>query len=159
MRREDITITHPDRVLFPQLGITKIDVVRYYDAVADWIVPHLRNRPLTLKQCAPDVDNCRYMRHARERDIPGVRTIDIQEQRKVGRYLIVDSLPALIALVQRYIIELHTWQATADDLEHPNRIVLDLDPGDDVPWPDVIAATRLVRDVLKALKLESWLKT
>jgi bifunctional non-homologous end joining protein LigD len=99
------------------------------------------------------------MRHARERDIPAVRSIDIQEQRKVGRYLIVDSLPALIALAQRYIIELHTWQATADHLEQPDRIVLDLDPGDEVPWPDLIAATRLVRDALEALKLKSWLKT
>jgi bifunctional non-homologous end joining protein LigD len=73
--------------------------------------------------------------------------------------MIVDSLPALLALVQRYIIEYHTWQSTASHLEQPDRIVLDLDPGDDVPWASLVEAARAVRDTLQALKLESWLKT
>src|SRR5690349_9994841 len=154
-----VTLTHPDRVLFPQVGITKGDVAAYYERVADWMLPHLKDRPLTLKQCAPDVDHCRYMRHSGERVPPGVRTIEIQEQRKRGSYMIVDSLPALLALVQRYIIEYHTWQATASNLEQPDRIVLDLDPGEDVPWPVLIASARLVRETLDALDLRSWLKT
>jgi bifunctional non-homologous end joining protein LigD len=152
-------LTHPDRVLFPDAGITKGDVAAYYEAVADWILPHLADRPLTLKQCAPDVVHCRYLRHAGERVPTGVRTIEVQEQRKRGTYMVVDSLPALLALVQRYIIEYHTWQATASRLEQPDRIVLDLDPGDDVPWSAVVNAAKMLRSVCKALKLESWLKT
>jgi bifunctional non-homologous end joining protein LigD len=154
-----VQITHPDRLLYPAAGVTKGEIAGYYEAIADWMLPHLRDRPLTLKQCAPDVDHCRYMRHAGERLAPGVRTIEVQEQRKVGEYMIVDSLPALLTLVQRYIIEFHTWQATADHLEQPDRIVLDLDPGDEVPWPEVVAAARLVRDTVSALPLVSWIKT
>jgi bifunctional non-homologous end joining protein LigD len=154
-----MTLTHPDRVLFPQAGVTKGEVAAYYEAVADWILPHLRDRPLTLKQCAPDVDHCRYLRHSGERVPAGVRTIEVQEQRKRGTYMVVDSLPALLALVQRYIIEYHIWQAPASHLEQPDRIVLDLDPGEDVPWTTLVRAARQVRAVLEALRLESWLKT
>jgi bifunctional non-homologous end joining protein LigD len=152
-------LTHPDRVLFPQADITKGDIAAYYERVADWILPHLKDRPLTLKQCAPDVDHCRYMRHSGERVPAGVRTIDVQEQRKIGKYMVVDSLPALLALVQRYIIEYHTWQAPASHLEQPDRIVLDLDPGDAMPWSAVAETARLVRATLDALRLDSWLKT
>jgi bifunctional non-homologous end joining protein LigD len=154
-----VVLTHPDRVLFPETGVTKGEIAAYYESVAEWIVPHLTDRPLTLKLCAPDVEHCRYLRHAGERVPTGVRTIDVQEQRKRGQYMIVDSLPALLALVQRYIIEYHTWQATAAYLEQPDRIVLDLDPGEDVPWPVTVGAARSVRAVLDALKLRSWLKT
>jgi bifunctional non-homologous end joining protein LigD len=152
-------LTHPDRVLFPEVGITKGDVAAYYETVAEWILPHLEDRPLTLKQCAPDVDHCRYLRHAGERVPSGLRTIEVQEQRKRGTYMVVDSLPALLALVQRYIIEYHTWQATATHLEQPNRIVFDFDPGEEVPWAALMNAVRALRGILQALKLESWLKT
>jgi bifunctional non-homologous end joining protein LigD len=145
--------------LFPETGTTKGDVAAYYESIADWILPHLKDRPLTLKQCAPDVDHCRYLRHAGERAPAGVRTIEVQEQRKRGTYMVVDSLPALLSLVQRYIIEYHTWQSTVARLEQPDRIVLDLDPGDEVPWAAVMETARKLRAVLQAIKLESWLKT
>ncbi len=159
MTREAVVLTHPDRVLFPDTGVTKGDVAAYYETVADWILPHLADRPLTLKQCAPDVVHCRYLRHAGERIPAGVRTIEVQEQRKRGTYMVVVSLPALLSLVQRYIIEYHTWQATASHLEQPDRVVLDLDPGEDVPWALLMEAARTLRSTLQALKLESWLKT
>jgi bifunctional non-homologous end joining protein LigD len=154
-----VQITHPDRLLFPSAGVTKGDVFRYYETVADWILPHLRDRPLTLKQCAPDVEHCRYMRHAGERMPRDVRRIEVQEQRKVGEYMIIDDLPSLLTMAQRYIIEFHTWQSTAEHLEQPDRIVLDLDPGDEVPWPEVVALARLLRDMFASLRLTSWLKT
>jgi bifunctional non-homologous end joining protein LigD len=152
-------LTHPDRVLFPEIGATKADIAAYYETVAEWILPHLRDRPLTLKQCAPDVDHCRYLRHSGMNVPPGVRTIEVQEQRKRGQYMIVDSVEALVAMVQRYIIEFHTWQSTATRLEQPDRVVLDLDPGEDVPWAKAVGAAKAVRSVVDALKLKAWLKT
>jgi bifunctional non-homologous end joining protein LigD len=154
-----VRITHPERLLFPLPGFTKLDLVRYYDAVGKWMLPHLRGRPLTLKQCAPDVDHCRYLRHSGERAPAQVRVIEIQEQTKVGDYMVIDDLAGLVALAQRNIIEFHTWNSRADHLEQPDRIVFDLDPGPQVAWRDTVDAARMVRAALRTLELDSWLKT
>jgi bifunctional non-homologous end joining protein LigD len=155
-----VPISSPERLLFPAAGTTKLDMLRYYEAVGDAMVRHLKARPLTLKQCAPDVDHCRYMRHSGERRAPSqVRVINIQEQTKIGDYMVVDDVSGLIALAQRNIIEFHTWNTTAERIELPDRFVLDLDPGPAVAWKDTIAAARLVRRSLEAIGLQSWVKT
>jgi bifunctional non-homologous end joining protein LigD len=154
-----VTVTHPDRVLFPAAGLTKLDLVRYYDAVADWILPHLAGRPLTLKQCAPDAEHCRYLRHSSERPVPGVRVVKIQELTKIGDYMIVDDRPGLVALAQRNIVEFHTWSSRDGSIERPDRIVFDFDPGPRVPWPAVVDAAKMARRGLAALGLDSWVKT
>jgi bifunctional non-homologous end joining protein LigD len=154
-----VTITSPERLLFPTVRVTKLDMLRYYEAVADWILPHLRARPLTLKQCAPDVDHCRYLRHSGERAPRQVRVVNIQEQTKIGDYMVIDDVAGLIALAQRNIIEFHTWNSTAERVERPDRVVFDLDPGPDVGWKDTVAAARLVRASLQGIGLESWVKT
>lgn len=154
-----VRVSHPDRVIFPDAGLTKLDLVHYYHSVSRWILPHLRGRPLTLKQCAPDADHCRFLRHAGERAPAHVRVVHIQEKTKVGDYMIVDDEAALISLAQRNMVEFHTWNSTADRLERPNRIVLDLDPGPNVPWRRTVTAARMVRSTLGSLGLESWLKT
>jgi bifunctional non-homologous end joining protein LigD len=154
-----VAISSPERLLFPEPRGTKLDMLRYYEAVGGWMLPHLKGRPLTLKQCAPDVDHCRYLRHSGERAPKQVRVINIQEQTKVGDYMIVDDLAGLISLAQRNIIEFHTWNSTADAVERPNRVVFDLDPGPDVRWKDTIAAARLVRTSLDGIGLQSWVKT
>jgi bifunctional non-homologous end joining protein LigD len=85
--------------------------------------------------------------------------VSIQEKRKVGEYLVVDDLPALVGLVQLGILEIHTWNSRTEALEQPDRLVFDLDPAEDVPWAAVIVAARVVRDRLQALGLESFVKT
>ncbi len=154
-----IRVTHPERVIYPAEGLTKLDLVRYYDTVGDWMLPHLRGRPLTLKQCAPDADHCRYLRHSGERAPVQVRVINIREKTKIGDYMIVDDRPALIALAQRNIVEFHTWNSTDTRIEQPDRIVFDLDPGPTVAWREMVDAARLLRRALQALSLESWIKT
>lgn len=154
-----VPITSPERRLFPASGLTKLDLLRYYERIGDHILPHLAGRPLTLKQCAPDVDHCRYLRHSGERAPAQVRVVNIQEQTKIGDYMIVDDLAGLIALAQRNIIEFHTWNSIADRVERPDRVVFDLDPGPEVPWQQLIAAARLVRDALAGVGLASWVKT
>jgi bifunctional non-homologous end joining protein LigD len=154
-----IPITHPDRVIYPAAGLTKLDIVRYYDGVSAWMLPHLRGRPLTLKQCAPDADHCRFLRHSGERAPAQVRVVNIREETKIGDYMVVDDRPALIALAQRNIIEFHTWNSVVEHLEQPDRVVFDLDPGPGVAWPLMIEAARLMRRALAALGLKAWIKT
>ena len=88
-----------------------------------------------------------------------LRRVRIQEKTKVGEYLVADSIEAVIALAQMGVVEIHTWNSTADDVERPNRIVWDLDPGPELAWKHATAAARLVREVLKTLGLTAWVKT
>jgi bifunctional non-homologous end joining protein LigD len=154
-----VRVSHPSRIVYPDLGLTKLDVVRYYEAVAEHMVPHLHGRPLTLKQCAPDADRCRYLRHSHKAAPAEVRVVPIQEKTKIGDYMMVDDLSGLIALAQRNMLEFHTWNATIDHLEQPDRLVFDLDPGPRVTWREVVEAARVMRDTLRRARLESWVKT
>jgi len=81
------------------------------------------------------------------------------EKTKVGEYLVADSIEAVVSLAQMGIVEIHTWNSTATDVDRPNRLVWDLDPGPLVSWKQVVKAAALVRDVLKTLNLRSWVKT
>ena len=99
------------------------------------------------------------MKHSKVWAPAPLRRVSIQEKTKRGEYLVADSLPAVIGLVQMGVLEIHTWNSVIDDVERPNRIVIDLDPGEKVPWTDVIRAARVVRDALGALDLESFVKT
>src|SRR5262245_42767255 len=154
-----IRVSHPGRVIFADASLSKLDLAQYYSRVSEWILPHLKGRPLTLKQCAPDADHCRFLRHSGERAPAHVRVVQIQEKTKVGDYMIVDDEHALISLAQRNIVEFHTWNSTIDRLEQPNRLVLDLDPGPKVPWRHMVSAAQLVRSALSGVGLQSWLKT
>jgi bifunctional non-homologous end joining protein LigD len=88
-----------------------------------------------------------------------LRRVRIREKTKVGEYLVADSISAVIALAQMGIVEIHTWNSTADDLERPNRIVWDLDPGPDISWTQTVAAAKLLREMLQTLGLAAWVKT
>jgi bifunctional non-homologous end joining protein LigD len=155
-----VRLTHPARVLYPDLGYTKLDLARYFEAVADWMVPHVRGRPLTLVRCPEGIGrSCFFMKHSRAWGPSGLRRVRIQEKTKIGEYLVADSAAALVGLAQMGVIEIHTWNSTDDHLEQPDRIVFDLDPGPDVAWREVVAAARLVRSTLEAVELRSFVKT
>ena len=154
-------------MLFPAARATKLDLARYYESIADWILPHLVDRPLTLVHCPKGVPpggarkgvDCVFMKHAKVWGPSALRRVRIREKTKVGEYLIVDALPALIGLAQMDVLEIHTWNSCFSDLERPNRIVVDLDPGEHVTWHTVVEAARLVRELLDVLELESFVKT
>ncbi|WP_242395757.1 DNA ligase D [Anaeromyxobacter oryzisoli] len=155
-----VRITHPDRVMFPEPGLTKADVVRYYAEVAPAMIPHLAGRPLTLYHCPEGLSGeCRFLKHAKQWAPPAVRRVAIREKTKLGEYLVVDTPEALLSIAQMDILELHTWSSTTAHLEQPDRIVLDLDPGPEVAFPAVVAAARLVREALAALGLGAFVKT
>jgi bifunctional non-homologous end joining protein LigD len=155
-----VRLTHADRVLYPRLGTTKLDLARFYESIAKWILPHLEGRPTTLVRCPEGVHkSCFYQKHTGYWAPESLRRVKIQEKRKVGEYLIVDSLASLIGLVQIGILEIHTWNSVVDRLEQPDRVVFDLDPGPGVTWAEVIECARLIRDGLKAVRLASFVKT
>ena len=155
-----IRISHPDRLIYPDLGISKLQLAQYYERIAQWMVPHVAARPLTLVHCPAGVAApCNFLKHAKAWGPSALRRVRIQEKTKVGEYLVADSSEALVSLAQMGIVEIHTWNSTADDLECPNRIVWDLDPGPDVSWKRVKEAAALVRSVLERLGLRSWVKT
>jgi len=142
---QGIVITHPDRVIWPQLGITKLELARYIGEVGERMLPQVANRPLTLLRCPDGAEaKCFYQRH------PGSTK---------GEYLFVNSIPALISLTQNGAVEVHTWGVTLPDARHPDRITLDLDPDAELPWEKLRAATVLTRTLLEGLKLKSFLKT
>jgi bifunctional non-homologous end joining protein LigD len=155
-----VRISQPDRVIYPDLGISKIQVARYYERIAEWIVPHVAARPLTLVHCPAGIGApCNFLKHAKAWGPSALRRVRIQEKTKLGEYLVADSIEAVVSLAQMGIVEIHTWNSTADDVERPNRLVWDLDPGPAVSWKRVVKAAEFVRDVLKTLKLTSWAKT
>jgi bifunctional non-homologous end joining protein LigD len=155
-----VRISHPDRLIYPDLGISKIQLARYYEEIGKWIVPHVAGRPLTLVHCPAGLAApCIYMKHAKAWGPGALRRVKIQEKTKVGEYLVADSIEAVVSLAQMGIVEIHTWNSTVKDIERPNRIVWDLDPGPEVTWTQVAKAAGLVRAVLKTLGLTSWVKT
>ena len=155
-----VELTHPDRVLYPAQGITKRALALFYESIEGWILPHLVSRPTTLVRCPEGIgQSCFYQKHVGHWAPASLRRVRIQEKRKVGEYLVVDDLPGLVGLVQIGILEIHTWNATTEHLEQPDRLVIDLDPGEGVPWRAVIEAARLVRARFAALGLESFVKT
>ncbi len=156
---EKVRLTHPDRVLYPDIGLTKRDLVRYYESVADRILPHLRGRPLTLVRCPRGYQNCFYQKHVNERMPPGIGRVSIEEDGGRATYMTADSLEALRGLVQMDVLELHTWGATRDRPDRPDRLTFDLDPDPSLPWPRVVEAAQLMRELLTELGLVCFLKT
>jgi len=155
-----VRLTHADRILYPSHGTTKLDLARFYESIAKWILPHLEDRPTTLVRCPEGAHKtCFYQKHVGYWAPESLRRVKIQEKRKVGEYLVVDSLASLIGLVQIGILEIHTWNSVVKRLEQPDRVVFDLDPGPGVQWAQVIECARLIRDALHTLELESFVKT
>ena len=159
-RVAETKLTHPDRVLYPDQGITKHDLARYYERIAGAILPHLEGRLLTLVRCPQGHQReCFYQRHTRHTASEHIRTIAVREKGKTVRYLSVDSLAGLIALVQMGVLELHTWGSRAPRLERPDRMTFDLDPGPEVTWDQIQQGAALLRAHLKDLDLGAFVKT
>lgn len=151
-----VTLTHPDKVLWQTQGLTKRGLAEFYAGIAERILPHVANRPLTLVRCPSGSDGaCFVQKHPWAGLHKAVRRVHSSGE----DWLAVDNLAGLIALVQMGVLELHPWGATVDDLERPDRVVFDLDPDEGVPWAQVVAGAREIRADLEALGLRSFVKT
>lgn len=155
-----VRLSNPDRVLYPDLGITKLDLARYYERIAEWILPHVVNRPLTLVRCPQGRQaHCFYQKHLTEAMPDTLRGVEIREKDTTGIYVVLDDLPGLISLVQLGVLEIHPWGARADNIERPDRLVMDLDPGEGTEWTEVVQGALDVKERLDDLGLKSFLRT
>ena len=155
---EGVRLSNPDRILFPEQGITKGDLADHYVAVADAMLPHVALRPITIVRCPTGrQQKCFYQRHAGAgvpRQIEKVKVPGFDNP-----FLYVRDLPGLIALVQMGVLEIHPWGVRIDRPDRPDRVIFDLDPGEDLGFDAVVAAALDVRDRLAALGLASFVKT
>ncbi|PXV55810.1 bifunctional non-homologous end joining protein LigD [Dyella jiangningensis] len=152
-----IAITHPDREIYP--GIRKRDLAAYYDAVMDWFLPGVIQRPMSILRCPDGVGKpCFFQKHLGA-GVPKVGSVMLTEQGgKRREYICPDDAASIIELVQFGAVEFHPWGCTAADTTHADRIVFDMDPGEGVSWARVQAAARLARRWLDELGLQSFLR-
>lgn len=158
--RPRVKLTHPDRVYWKDAGVTKEGLADYYTQVWRFMAPFVVSRPLALLRCPSGADaQCFFQKHAWKGHHKAILTFDDPNDSSDEPILAIDGIDGLIGLVQAAVLEIHPWQATADDLERPDQIVMDLDPGDGVEWQQVIDAAREIRTRLADAGLESFVKT
>jgi bifunctional non-homologous end joining protein LigD len=152
-----VKFTHPERVLWPDAGVTKQELGDFYTAIAEWILPHVTGRVLSLVRC-PDgaASQCFFAKHAWMGFDPAIQLIDTGDEKPM---MALKDLKGLLALVQMSVLEIHVWGSRVSDLERPDRLIFDLDPGEGVSWEDIKAAAIDMRDKLAELGLRSFLKT
>ena len=159
---DELAITHPDKVLDPESGMTKQVLAEYYLAVSDHLLPHISNRPLSVVRCPDGIGKpCFFQKHVGLGLPAGIKTVSIRSPKSGKReeYLTVDSSDGLVGLAQLGALEIHPWGAENNSLERPDRIVFDLDPDAAIEWATLAETARDLRKRLKKLGLEGFLKS
>ncbi|HWH23009.1 MAG TPA: non-homologous end-joining DNA ligase [Allosphingosinicella sp.] len=155
---EGVRLSNPDKVLYPEQGITKGELADYYIAVAERILPHVARRPITLVRCPTGQEKkCFYQRHAGSGVPDQLRRVTVPGF--ADPYLYIDDLPGLIAMVQMGVLEMHPWAVTVEQPARPDRIIFDLDPDEGLGFAAVVEAALQVRERLERLGLVSFVKT
>jgi bifunctional non-homologous end joining protein LigD len=156
-----VRLTHPEKVLDAETQLTKRQLADYYWAVAANMLPHIADRPLSLVRCPEGTEHpCFYQKHVNHMVPPGISSVDVPDK-KTGKpepYITLSTPEALTGLAQMGVLEVHPWGSRNDDLEHPDRIIIDLDPDTAIPWSVLSASAADVRKELKKLNLEAFLK-
>ena len=155
-----VRFSSPDRVVWPDVGVTKLELAEHYVRVAPLLLPHLAIRPVTMIRCPDTYEKCFFQKHIdRAAHYDGVTPVWLKEDEGRGLYATVDGVKGLIALVQLGVVEFHTPGVRSDKLTHPDRFILDLDPDPSVKWPDIAEAARALRGILQELGLKGFVKT
>jgi bifunctional non-homologous end joining protein LigD len=155
--RSAVTISNPDKVLFPDDNVTKHDLVDYWTAVAPHALPWISDRPLSLLRCPGGVsEECFYQKHIAEGFPEPVGRVPVNDDGDL--YATVGDLDGLLGLAQMNVIEVHNWGSTAVRLDQPDMIVFDLDPAENVSWSTVVEAAFELKDRLESLGLTPFPK-
>jgi len=155
-----VRFSSPDRVVWPDAGVTKRDLAEHYIRVAPSLLPHVARRPVTMIRCPDTYQKCFFQKHIdKAAHYEGVTPVWLEEDRGRGLYASVDSVRGMIALVQLGVVEFHTPGVRADKLAYPDRFILDLDPDPAVQWTDIVEAARALRGILQELGLKTFVKT
>lgn len=151
-----VRISHPDRVIDVTTGLTKLGLAEFYRSIASRLLPHLVNRPVAFLRIPDGIEGEHiFQRHAGTLSIPGIRLRGPDDELLME----VGNIEELLSAVQMGAIEFHTWNATGDALDNPDRLIFDLDPDPSLPWPRVLEGTQLVLALLDELGLRPFLKT
>jgi bifunctional non-homologous end joining protein LigD len=161
-----IRLTHPTKILDRESGLTKQALADYYFAVAPRMLPHIVGRPLSIVRC-PDGSGkpCFFQKHVNSTLPPGIGSVPVRDKKTgvIESYITLTEKSAtpeaLASLAQLGVLEVHPWGSRNDSLEHPDRLIFDLDPDESLPWSTVTAAAAEVRARLRKLGLISFLKT
>jgi bifunctional non-homologous end joining protein LigD len=146
-------ITHPERIVYPDVGITKGEIAAYYEKMAPLIIPHIENRPLSVIRAPDGIEGEQFFqRHPMKGMGKGI--IPVRSGSKT--YFALDGVEGLLSAAQFSVIELHGWGTRTDNPANPDRLVMDLDPDPAVPFRDVVALARQMREVLEAAGLKSY---
>ena len=156
---KDVPITRPEKVLFPEDGITKGELIKYYHDIAPWMLPHLEDRPLSLQRYPDGIHKFSFFQKSAEKYFPEwVRTVTVKKAGGTVRHVVCNDLATLVYLANLAAITHHIWLSRADKLLYPDQMVFDLDPsGDTFPW--VKATARSLKGLLDQVGLPSFIKT
>jgi bifunctional non-homologous end joining protein LigD len=155
-----VRLTHPDRVMWAEQGLTKQQLAEYYLEIADWVLPHVVQRPLAVVRCPSGAEKgCFFQKHSWAGLSEHVMRETVPHEKGEDDVLVVRDVRGVVGLVQAGVLEMHPWGATLASIERPDRVIFDFDPGEGVQWSDVLAGAREVRDRLKERGLESFPKT
>jgi bifunctional non-homologous end joining protein LigD len=156
-----VTITHPERRVFGEGGPTKGEVAAYYEAVAPWMLPELRGRPLSLVRCPQGSSGpCFFQKHHADTLGEHVHPVTLEEKDgDEAQYIHVDDVRGVLELVQMNTLEFHPWGSRADAPDQPDRLIFDLDPAGGVEWKAVVAGARAIRQRLSDAGLESFVRS
>jgi bifunctional non-homologous end joining protein LigD len=159
-QQRTVKLTHPDRVYWPDEGVTKEGLADYYAEVWRSIAPFVVGRPLALVRCPNGVTGEKFFqKHAWKGLNSKIILVKDPKEPSEDPLISINDLDGLIGLVQSAVLEIHPWGSTVADWERPDTIIMDLDPGEDVPWPEVIAAAGEVRQRLRDAGLTAFVKT
>jgi bifunctional non-homologous end joining protein LigD len=156
----EIRLSSPTKIIFPDRNITKQQVFDYYKAVMPRLLPEIAGRPLSIIRCPQGAGKACFFQKHHTAGLEIVRFVRLKEEGGINaNYLVADDAAGVLELVQFNALEFHPWGTHADDPDRADRVVFDLDPGPDVPFPEVKRAAAHVRDLLKQLDLQSFLRT
>ena len=157
---DGITLTNPDRVYYPDIGLTKLDLARYYETVAPFLLPYVVNRPISLVRCPEGIDKEHFFqRHAMKGMSKAIKEVPIAGGESKKKYLYIDGEAGLFGLVQIGALEIHDWGVSLAHVNEPDRLVFDLDPDEGLALATLKAAATEVRDFLSDLGFKSFLKS
>lgn len=151
-------LSSPGRVYFPEAGVTKQDYAEYLDAVCEVMLPHVARRPLSLVRCPGGVEtDCFFQKHHARGMPDGFKPVTIREKDgETAPYIYIDDRDGLKSCAQFGALELHPWGASIDDVEHPERLIFDLDPDEGLDFADVKAAAKDIKDLLESAGLSPY---
>jgi bifunctional non-homologous end joining protein LigD len=157
----EVQLTNLDKLFWPELGITKGHLIQYYADVAPWLLPHIADRAMVMKRYPHGAHgDFFFMKRAPEPRPDWIRTCRIDhDSGNVIDFPVIDDLPSLLWVINLGCIDLNQWYAKCDDVNRPDYVHFDLDPGPGAEWTQVLECGRIVRDALDTLKMPALVKT